>query len=98
MALPIKYQDDGGEFTCKLYYTPLGSIFLGGEDFSETVQLNIYGILDLSVTDTTVNIGDDVTITCTADNLPNPLFIWYKNGFQFETSSSQQISLDVVSA
>ena len=50
----------------------------------------------MTVAETTVNIGDDVTLTCTADNLPDPQFLWYKNGFQVSASDAEQISLTAV--
>ena len=40
--------------------------------------------------------GGEITITCTADNLPDPQFLWYKNGFQFSASDAEQISLTAV--
>ena len=95
-------QEAAGKFICKVSYAPLGDVFLGGDVQSEEVNLNVYGIISLRVTKTTANIGDEVTITCTADNQADPKFLWYKNGFEIsdgdsDASAAEQISLTAVS-
>ena len=55
-------QDAAGKYICKTAYGALGTVFYGGDDLSVEVQLNIYGIISLSVSDSEVNIGTFFTL------------------------------------
>lgn len=46
------------------------------------VQVNI------SVSATTFNVGEDIILTCLIDGYPTPRVVWYKNGQTITNSSN----------